>query len=486
MELRLLAAALRRQFLTVLVTTALGLLLALRLLASPTDTYAASATLLLDPLAVTTPLGQQFTGDPERYVSGQMRVLQGKKLARSASVLVPGQSAASLRRAVSVNHVVGSDLVDVTAEARDPSTAQALANAVVDTYVKQRRDETAAASAAVLAQVDEEIRVVEEGLRALPATGPAVEGRRGFLLAQYQQLLERRRTVAAPGATRDQTQVIDPASRPTSPNRLPRGQTLAAGAGLGLLAGLGITVLLEALRPRVTTRRQLQRMTDLPGLTFKRGWRHRSLGAHARVKALLPTARTLAVYLSLVPTEDKRRVVGVTSVRPGADCSSVALSVAVAFADQGRSVVLLRGPSRTQHRPTADAGLSVLQPGRPGAPSERWEEGTGMQIEDSQWPGVSTATWTGDRPLTAEDIVTAVGAVPPQHDVVVLDLPPVLDVPVASGVSSWVDDLVMLVRIPHELEEDANLAHALLMSNSHDLRLVTVPIHVPLRLSSRP
>jgi hypothetical protein len=61
----------------------------------------------------------------------------------------------------------------------------------------------------------------------------------------------------------------------------------------------------------------------------------------------------------------------------------------------------------------------------------------------------------------------------------VLDLPPVLDSPLSATVSPWVRDAVLVVRVPHDLERDVELAHGMLSSTRPDLRLVVLPNQTP-------
>ncbi len=478
MELRLLAAALRRR-LTVIVLAALaGVAVAALLLTSQSSTYRATASLLLDPLAVTTPLGQPFTGDPERYIGGQMRILQGQELAQAAARNLPGETAASLSRSVSVTHTVGSDLVDVTAESDRPSRARALANAVVETYVAQRRAETAAQTKAVVDQVDGELAAVQASLNGLRGTGAGVEAQRQLQLQQYQQALDRKREVTAPGATRDATRVLDLAPLPPPTQRLPRAATLAVGGLGGAVLMLGGAVLAEALRPRVTHRRQVERMLRTPVLTaFSRASR-RPIRQDRVVNRLLPQARTLAALVALTPQEGKRRVVGVCGATPGAGTTTIATALAVAFAEQGSNVVLVHS-GKGQRLPGSPEAAPYQSHGSNGSERGDWVVVDDTLTRAGGSAGVSTATWQGGRPPRAEDVVAIVDELPAVHDVVVLDLPPVLRSPLPAAVTSWVQDVVMVVRLPEELERDVELAHGMLASTRPDLRLVVTPNSTP-------
>jgi hypothetical protein len=480
MELRLLAAALRRRMLVVALAALVGASLAAVLLTTQAGTYRATASLLLDPLAVTTPLGQPFTGDPERFVGGQMRVLQGQELAARAARLVPGEDADSLRQSVRVSHIVGSDVVDVTAEAREPRTAQALANAVVQAYVEQRQAETAAQIEAVVEEVDQQVAEVEQALAALPpetGTESVPNQQRQILLAQYQQLLDRQRSVTAPDAVRDSTRPLDLAPVPREPERLPAAATLAAGAALGALVMLAVSVVAEALRPRVTHRRQLESLLATPVLAAFGKPGRRPGRPEQQVKRLLPVARTVTSLIALSPHEGKRRLVGVCGASARTDGSGPALALAVAFAGQGSNVVLvqcapdgLESQRRKGERPTSRP---------PAGPDGGWlghGDGNGETfLRSTDWVDVHRACWAGARPARLEDVAELVEALPPVHDVLVLDLPPVIDSPLAASLTPLTQDVVLLVGLPDELERDVELAHGMLTGGRPDLRLLVVP-----------
>lgn len=485
MELRLLAAALRRRLVVILLGALIGVAVAALFLAAQTRTYRATSSLLLDPLAVTTPLGQPFTGDPERYISAQMRILEGQELAQIAAERVPGVSAESLREGTSVTHTVGSDVVEVTAEAPSAAEAQALANAVGESYVDQRAADTAARTKAVVDQVNEEATTLQSALAALRGTTPAVESQRQLLLPQYQQVLERRRSVTAPGATRDSTRVLDLATTAVVAERLPRPATLGAGAVGGALVMLALSVLAEALTPRVTQRRQLERVVKTPVLvSFPRSARR---GAEPRrvVRRLLPPARTLAALVSLAPHEGKRRIVAVCGVTKQAGTTTVAAALAEAFAEQGGNVVVVQTLPRAKDGDAAHAPHEGPARRREEVRSAPWQLNADAQSAAGiQSPEVSTVAWTGYRPPQAHDLATLVDELPPVHDVVLLDLPAVLASPLPAAVTPWVQDVVLVVRLPDELERDVELAHGMLSSTRQDLRMLVVG-NKPPRMRSR-
>jgi len=451
-ELRLVVAALRRRALVVAAAALLGLLLAGVLLALKTGPYEATASLLLDPLAVTTPLQEPSSGDPERFVDGQLRVLASGELAGQVAQKLPGTDAASVRGAVVLAHVTGSDIVDVTARADSAAGARDTANTLVNTYVEQRRSQARSALKAQQDDLDKRVTAVQKQLATLGR--PADAGEQQVVLAQYQDLLEQRRTLLAPGATSDKTAVVDPAEEGVR-TRLPGPATLLGGLVLGALAGLALAIAREGRSPHVSGRPDVERVLGLPAVAvFPRGPRGRR-GSQRVSDSVAPAASALASVVAVLPALGKRRLVGVCSARPGAGSPNVAMGMAVSFSRQGLEVVVVRAGRASRGEDHAygrdEAGRLRLQPSSFDGVSVLWLEGS----QGVPWH---------------EEVRSAVPELPAGSDVVVVDLPPVLVDPVAVVLASWWDDLVLVVPVPDERQQDLELVREMLAGKS-DLRL---------------
>lgn len=467
MELRLVLAALRRNGTFVLGLALLGLVAAAALLNLRSGQYVASATLLLDPLAVTTPLQPPFSGDPERYIGGQLRVLESTELAERAAARLPGQNARSIQSAVSLDHVTGSDVVDITARADSSEVAEGIANTLADTYVQQRRSQTGNALKAEQDRVDAQIATVERAIAALtiPASTGTLTPRQAqqqarqqaqqqVLLAQYQQLVEQRSDLLAPSATSDKSAVIDPATS-AAREGLPLVPSLTAGLILGGLLGLGLMVAREGRTPHVSGREDVHRVLGTPAVAaFPAVGGRRRGGDQQVIEALVPSAQSLAALVAVLPAAGKRRLVGVCSAQPGAGCSTVASSLAVAFAHNGLDVVIVYAgtPPRVLQPPTgADRGVGWLAP--------------------TAWDRIRTVTLgTADSLARPEEVLGAVQNLPPECDLVVVDLPPMLVSPIGAVLASWWDDLIVVVPTPDERQQELELV-AEMLSGAERLRM---------------
>lgn len=449
MELKVFVSALRRGLVPILLLSVLGGLWGGVVRGLLPERYAATASLLLDPLAVTVPGENPFSGDPERYVSGQLRVLESAALAERAAQAVPGVDVDTLQDSVVLTHVVGSDVVDITATAESPEVARDVANALATTYVEDRR---AASQAAVTAQreaVDAQIAELERALGAAAGPGPQDLAARQVLASRLEELLGERAELSSPSVVKDVTALVDPAGLPTVPERMSLPVAVAGGALVGALLGLGAVSILEARSPHVVTRSHAEVVLGRPVLvTFPK-----VRGQRRKLAGLLPEAQTLAATIAGAPAEGKRRVVAVCSSTRSAGNSTIAAAVATAFAQQGWHVALL---------PLDDGRASALLPvvGEAEAVDTGHRSSAGgWTLHEAERPGVTVvqrpAEWGQPQ---FEEVLALTGALPEEHDVVVLDVPPVLESPLAAQLSRWVDDVVLVVPVPEQGEPDLALA----------------------------
>lgn len=449
MELQHLAVGLRRRKALLGLVTLLGVALAALVLqlAGP-GTYQATATLLLDPTAVTTPQQKPFNGDPERYVGGQIRLLESEALAAQAGRKLPGQSVTSIVEAVTLSHVTGSDLVDVTAAETEPSRARDVANALADTYVEQRRAETTAAVDSQLAAVRKQLTDVQDSLTALRGLANAPE--RDVLLNQFESLTTQEAALRAPGVTQDNTAVIDPAVLPTSPHGLPRAPVLLLGLVLGLAAGGAAAVALEARRPHAGSTTEVERMIGRPVLaSLPRMRRHNLLPGRSRA-----TVRTAASILVAQPHEGRPRLVAIASVAEQGAAPTVCRALLEALRDQGLDAVMI-----DLGDPEEPEGRDRAWPGAGGDPA-------GSSARSASMPA-------GDVVMSEDRARTLVADLPSIHELVLLALPPVLQSPLAVAASRWVDDVVLVVDLDEVRQRELDLTWPLFDGASARRHVIT-------------
>lgn len=118
MELSLVAATLIRRRLLIVMCAVLGTIPGLVLMFASGSQYESTATLSILP--PDNGPGQVNANQPNRYVLGQIGTLKSSKLAETvASALNDGSTASSVQSAVTIEQQPETDLVDITARAKD-------------------------------------------------------------------------------------------------------------------------------------------------------------------------------------------------------------------------------------------------------------------------------------------------------------------------------------------------------------------------------
>jgi uncharacterized protein involved in exopolysaccharide biosynthesis len=261
-ELSFVLSALRRRLWLVALITALGLVPYLLLVDSDAPNQQFRSEAKVDIQQPTQTQGG-FIGDPNRYVIGQLAVLESATLVSEVSTQLQLDQEV-VRTAVIVEQQPETDVVSVIAQADTPQTAQAIAQAYIDNYMDSlETDRSDLDELARLAQriqeledrVDAENARIQEGMEQfvdgarrrttaaqvmpqIDAVVPDALSSRNLAQAELEQLIATRNSVISNSRLRVNTTVIQNATLPTEP--LPQRQELLAAAGLagGLLLGV--------------------------------------------------------------------------------------------------------------------------------------------------------------------------------------------------------------------------------------------------------
>jgi hypothetical protein len=423
-ELQHLVGALTRRRTLILIPAVVGLLLAgVALHFFGTGGYRATASLLLDPTAITAPDQTPFAGDPERYVDGQLRLLKSSELASRAAEKLSGHSPDDILKAVELEHVTGSDVVDVSAVAATAPDARDMANALTAAYVEGRRAETAGTVATELANTRDQLARVRDALKDLPQVGADTE--QSALLTQYEELTARELTLTSPGVTRDETTVLDAATLPGKRQSFPVGQGLLGGLILGGLLGLAVAALVESRNPHVGSVASLEQLLRSPVLAVQStGRRFLPRPAGRRRPGSHSATQTIASVINAEMTSSTPRLVAVTAVSAAAPTSEMARDLVAALAQQGLTVAFI-----TESAPNG---------------------------ERHQFAVANTASDSG--PAREEDWRRVVLNLPASHQVAVLSLPPVLSGSATSAVLRMCNDLLLVVDVNNDRQHDVEVA----------------------------
>lgn len=391
----------------------------------------------------------------------EIRVLLGARV--SAVVHASVQDPA----AVVATPVFAADAIIVEARSPSPRKAAETANAYAAAYVKVRRD-----------QVIEDLRAAAGRLRIRTQELRDQIADLDTLLAD-QTLTARRRATASDERTRllhestaFQSQLdafeIDAQNRgsgaainraaqtPRSPSGRHPVRDIALGLPLGIMAGVAVALIRDALDNRVRDREDLARsgagplLSDLPPITGRVPF---LLALRAPKSTFAERFRSLRTGLQFLSVGQELRVIQVTSAAPGEGKTLVAVNLAVSLAETGKRVVLLDGDLRLS---SINAAVSDDQSDRrPGAGLSTFLlEPTGSEpryvIPDEALPLAILPA--GVEPPNAAELLASnhmralMAKLRHDFDYVVIDSPPMLLVADSILLSQYADGIIVVTR----------------------------------------
>ena len=336
---------LRRGLWIVLLTTALAAVGAIYASHRQQKLYRSSADVLLSNqnLAASLSNVQSSSEDPNRVAATQADLAQTPPVAKRALRLahLTDRSTQQLLAHSSVSTASNADILTFSVTDSKPAVAQQLAQAYAVAYTRYRRQLDTASITQALGKVEARVRE----LKAAGAQGSA-----GYadLVDKEQQLS----SLAVLQGSNAQLVRSAAAAVQTQPKTV---RNAALGAVLGLLLGIGLAFLRDALNTRVRTVGEVQELLDLPLLARIPEPSRRLRGKNQLVmlsEPMSPAAeayRILATNLDFVNLERNARTIMFTSAQRDEGKSTTVANLAVAMARTGRRVILvdldLRAPS---------------------------------------------------------------------------------------------------------------------------------------------
>lgn len=319
-QIRAVSRMLREQWWIILLCLLATTGAAIAYTATTKKAYEASARLLIHednvPSAIT---GTAAGGvDPTRQAAtdAQLAALPAVAARVTARLRRPLSSAA-----VSTSASPDTNLLTVTVRDPDASSAALFANAFAREYIAFRRDTTRARFAAALNVVQRRIATTRKG------TPDA-----NTLASQAKQLR------LALSLQAGDAQVIQAAVPPGSPVAPRPVRNVLLGLLIGLLLGLTLATLRDRLDRRIKRETELESLApNIPIIALI----PRVTGGEASRKMSAEAYYGLETGLRLITQQRGPQSVLVTSAMPGEGKSTVAINLALATREHGRSVLLI-------------------------------------------------------------------------------------------------------------------------------------------------
>ena len=273
------------------------------------------------------------------------------------------------------------------------------------------------------------------------------------LITEFKQLVERLEPSTQGGVSPIQVTVTDRPQVPTDPSSPRPVVNVALGLVLGLAIGLAAAVARARLDRSVKDPETAAEVGGAPSLGVIP--RDPALEAgvipqHSREGAASESFRRLCTNLQFVDVDDPPKVIMVSSAIPGEGKTTLAVNLAVALSDMGRSVALvesdLRRPRVTRYMGlVGGVGLSNVLVGSAALDDVLQRHGT----------GVLDVLGAGPQPpnpgqlLASAQMSALVRELAATHEFVILDAPPILPVADATGMAVLADGVLLAVRYGH-------------------------------------
>jgi receptor protein-tyrosine kinase len=405
---------LRSRWITVCLTTVVAILGAVAITLLTTPQYEASSRLFVSTTAGAS-AAELYQGNrlSQERVLSYAELIKGQTLAqRTIDKLGLNLSASELQGRVTATVKPDTVLIDVAVVDTSPVRARDIANALSDEFVVMAR----------------ELETPETGAR--PDARVVVEQR---------------------------------ASVPNQPVVPKKKRNIAFGLALGILLGIGLAFLRDALDNTVKDRKGLEEITGV-GLVGsipldKERPKEPAISFEKDNSAIAESFRKLRTNLQFLAVDNPPRVIVVTSSTPNEGKSTTSINLALALAEAENNVVLVDGDMR---RPSLHTYLGLV--GQVGFSTVLSGQATiDEALQKSRFPGLTVLTAGTVPPNPSELLGSLAGKkllseLRGQFDYVVVDSSPLLAVTDAAILAANSDGVLIMTRFGQTKRDQ--LAHA--------------------------
>jgi Mrp family chromosome partitioning ATPase len=326
-------AILRRRKWIIIALPVLTAVIAYLLSSTQSSIYQATAEVSFNRVATTTV--DLSNVDPVQFLETQSKLAQSPEVARQvvAGAGIPGLTADAFAGRVSASpDPSGGDVLDLSATAPNAAQATTLANAYANQFTDYRTQLWQASN-------DDGLRKVDLLLKDARANGQTASQAYDTLLQQKFNLQYDNSVLGTV------THVLQPAVNAARIQPRPRRDAVI-GALVGLLLGIGLAFLAEALDTRVRDEKEIDGSLGLPLLGRIPSPPKKLQKSNTLVMAAEPTGVHAEVFRKLRTSfefvnERAAKTVLVTSAGPREGKSTTVANLALALARAGRNVALV-------------------------------------------------------------------------------------------------------------------------------------------------
>ena len=489
MELSFIASALRRRFWVVLLVAILGAIPGLTKDATPSTNYRSTAELMVSPSTRAT--ANYNTIDPERYVAGQLEVLQSESLADQVASQVSAQfgeriSVAALGSVVEIEQVPETDVVTIVTTINSAEKAQAISQAYAELYLAglanvELDNNQIQALQSQISALEFNLREANDQLQESMAkwlprgndptpppipspetVDPVAVSQRQLLLADLTQKRAALSDLDIQSRLHVNSRVISSASLPLEPIPLGGDFLLAGGLFGGAVLGIVVAVGWARFSTKVLDEAGVAELLGTPVVAELGRYRSLSRNLLAAFQSLprsaWPVVDQLCVRAEAMAKIGEPLTVAVTGTMRAAGTTTLALAMAERFAAGGATVVLVDADVREPHvtglfNATADGGVPAITSG----PSVLGDEDTRSAYTRTMDPAVSVLGLGPNRGAAAlrrDTVPDVLAAARAKADIVVVDGGPVLDLASTLQFVALADAVILAVPMVRQKTDE--------------------------------